>query len=355
MDPLSLPPKLSRDYVQSFERWFVAELQEWRPPNGNGQEQVWRTIEAYLKRQGGVFADLTASQLAQLKSAFFKLGIQTSHLAGVEVPPDLDRRLKGWGWSQREIRDFRGWAYRVAVIKAVIESGEVQDFQGLVRATQSHPLLEAERQAIEVARTIGLENLQPVYNATGNVIQGEALQEEKQRLKQLLVEALIQSEHPLKLAREMYKVEKPYGIFRDFERVARTEMANCFSHGSFRADRISGKFADNDMVYRISRPQACKLCISLYTSPEGTPRLYRVRDLSAATTAFIRIPGKGRKLYRAVIGITHENCLCSPWQKFWGEAQRPLFKESAPQYLEARKRYQLDLSWWDRIKRHWSI
>jgi hypothetical protein len=91
-------------------------------------------------------------------------------MVGVRVSPGVETRLATWGWSRNEIRDFPGWAYRVALIKALIESRQIQHFSELLKAAQSHPLSEAVRQAIEFARAIGLKNLKPVYDGNGNLI-----------------------------------------------------------------------------------------------------------------------------------------------------------------------------------------
>jgi hypothetical protein len=135
----------------------------------------------------------------------------------------------------------------------------------------------------------------------------------------------------------MFHVDKAWGIYRDFERVARTELANCFHHGSFAADRISGKFADSDLVFRIPRPQACKLCILFYIGLGGTPRLYKVQDLLEEATPLIRVSGRGARPHRALIGVNHPNCLCSSWQKYWGNVSDQLFRMNAAPYRQARR------------------
>lgn len=339
------PPKLAKDKLQDFEQWFLCQLTNLAgTPFVNAHEHVWQVVMTYLRNHARVCGELQDSEFYQIKSAIFSEGIQTSRAVGISISRDLETKLTSWGWSRKDIRDFPGWAYRVAVIKALVESGEIQSFPGLVEAARSHPLSEAERQAIEAARTIGLKNLKPVYDAAGTLIEGEALEKEKERLRPLLIEAIIQRKSPLKLAREMFLEDKPVGIYRDFERLAETEIANCFQYASFRADQISGQFGDNDIVFRIPRPQACKLCITLYVGSDGTPRLYTVQELLAETTPLIKVSGRGRKLYRAAIGVGHPNCLCSAWQKYHGEASNEPFRQFAPQYIEAREKYRLDES-----------
>jgi hypothetical protein len=338
-----VPPKFSRTELEEFRQWFTRELASLSGPRFlNGRIHVWRVIKLCLRKHKDAFPTPGTRNLLRLKRAIFELGIQTSHLVGIDIPNDVGAMLERWGWTEKEIRNFPGWAYRTAVIKKLIDSGPIGDFAELIQAGASHPLSEAEKRAIEIARRSAMEDLEPVYDSTGQLVQGDRLEREKGRLRRIIVEALVKRKHPLAVAREMYKVEKTEGIFRDFEQLAITEIASAFSKGSFQAERKAGKFRDDDLVYRISRPQACKLCLALYVNSDGTPRLYRVSDLEQGTTPLIDVGGNGRNLYRAIIGSTHPACLCSPWSKYWGAANDSTFREFAPQYRAARSKYRLD-------------
>ena len=342
MEQPFLPPKLSKAYFHEFDGWLWAKLENFaKPMIENGQEHLWRVVAGFLAESGDGWGNLTNDELRQLKATIFEVGVQTSYMVGIGIPRDIDKGLADWGWSAKEIRNFPGWAYRIALIRFLIISKRIQRFSELLGAALSHPLSEADREAIEFARNEGFKNLKPIYDAAGRLVEGESLEEEKERLRPLLIAAIIESKSPLSLARKMFLEEKAAGIFRDFERVARTELANCFHHGQFRADRIAGKFAESDFVFRIPRPQACKLCLSLYVEPSGTPRLYKLKDLLEETTDAGRISGRGKKLYRASIGVSHPNCLCSSWQKYWGEISDQMFQPSASSYMEARARYRL--------------
>jgi hypothetical protein len=186
--------------------------------------------------------------------------------------------------------------------------------------------------------------LMPVYDKAGRLIRGRALQRERDMLRDLAVNAIATRTHPLVTAREMFQAENANDIFRDFERIARTEISNAFSNGAFRADRLSGKFAHSDLVYRITRPNACKICLALYTNPDGTPRLYRVRDLERGTTPQIDVGVRTRRLYRAVIGATHPNEMCSDWQKYYGEVDQQLWRQFADRYRAGREEVGLEVA-----------
>lgn len=332
--------------VEDFEQWFLRELQgRARRRFVTAREHIWNVIEGYLRQNGGVFSRLSSDQLLELERTLFELGhAHTASMLGIAVQPELRRRLLRWGWTSTEVLDLPGLAYRFALIYDAIENARITNFDQLVALAQAHPLTEAERNAIQAARASGLQLLRPVFDASGRLMLGRILQREREALTRQVVGAIEHRQHPFALGRDMFRQAQAEGIFRDFERIARTEIANDFSRGSFQADRESGKFQNNDLVYRVTRPQACKICLALYTNPDGTPRLYRVRDLENGNTPRIDIGVRVERIYQARIEQAHPNCLCAPWMKYYGEPSDRLFERAAPQYRAARQEVRLNVS-----------
>lgn len=330
---------------EEFDEWFLNQLAgRARQHFVSAQRHIWRVVEDYLRQHGGTFANLTPAQLSELETTMFEVGLaHTSRMVGIPVDPAVERRLRRWGWTQQEVLDFPGLAYRFALIRHLIQARRLRTFDELVRAAMAHPVSAAERQAINIARSESLNLLMPVYDQAGRLIRGAALRRERELLRNMIRQGIERRIHPLALARDMFKEERAGGIYRDFERIARTEIANAYSVGSWRADRASGKFTLQDRVYRITRPNACKICLALYTNPDGTPRLYRVRDLENGTAPEIDIGVRKERLYRAVIGATHPNEMCSDWQKYWGEVTNTLFEQHAGPYRAGREQMGLDV------------
>lgn len=330
---------------EAFDEWFLNELARRATRRfQQAQTHIWRVVEDYLRLHGGTFANLTPAQLAELEHTMFDVGLaHTSYMVGIPLDAAVERRLRRWGWTAQERMDFPGLAYRFALIRNLIQSGRARTFEELVRTASKHPLTDAERQAINIARADGLNLLMPVYDRAGRLIRGAQLERERHLLRGMIVQGIERHVHPLKLARDMYQHEQAGGIFRDFERITRTEIANAYSTGSWRADRASAKLGISDQVYRITRPNACKICLALYTNADGTPRLYRVRDLERGTTPQIDIGVRTQRLYQAVIGATHPNEMCSDWQKYWGEVSDQLFQQNAAPYRAGREETGLEV------------
>jgi len=330
---------------ERFEEWFLKELYDRsRSRFTDARDNIWHVVEQYLRQHGGTFARLKPEQLLELERTLFEAGLaHTSHMVGIQVDEATRKKLKLWGWKDQEILDFPGWAYRFALIRSLIEQNKIRNFAELLRAAMAHPLSRAEQYAIDLARTAALTQLRPIFDSAGRLIIDEALKREQEALRTMVVSALEKRTHPFVLGREMFKMERAEGIFRDFERVARSEISNNFASGSWQADKSSGKFGDNDLVFRITRPQACRLCISLFVNPNGTPRLYRVRDLEQGTTPEIDIGVRKERKFRATIQPPHANCMCPPWSRYWGESSDKLFRRFAPRYIEGRKQLGLPI------------
>lgn len=331
------------EFGEDFEDWFLNELsRRARLRFASARVHIWRVIEDYLRQRGGVFARLSDEQIADLQQAIFDLGMaHTSRMVGISVDPAVARRLQRWRWTAEEVQDFPGLAYRFGLIRDLIEKRQIQDFPTLVRMAQAHPMTEPERQAVKVARQSALSQLTPVFSAAGKLLVGAALKREREALQRQVVGGLARRQHPFALARDMFAMEGDTN-FRDFERIARTEMANSFSWGSWQADRTSGKFGNGDYVYRITRANGCKICLALFTNPDGTPRLYNVKDLENETTPKIDVGIRVKRFFQAGIGQPHPNCLCGPWNKYYKGISDSNFKEFAPNYVEGRKRFHLE-------------
>lgn len=337
---------MSRERLEQLQQWLISELQEAaKAPWIAAQDHLWAVVAAYLKQTS---PRLDAGEIAALREAMFGRGIQSSWLVGILPAAAIGLKLESWCWTQRDIANLPGWAYRLFMIRTLIEAGETS-FSVLIEAIRSHPLSEADREALEFARNYALDDLVPVYDADGRLVEGQRLTDEKQRLRKLVVNALAKRDHPLKLSRAMYKSGKAAGIFRDYEELAITEVANCFQHGSFKANQLAGRFRDQDLVYRLPRPQGCALCLCLYLEPNGTPRLFQVRELWEGKTKAITLPGQ-TNLHRVEIGVAHGGCLCAGWIKYHPEAMPKLFERHRRKYLEARRRHQLPVSWRDRLR-----
>jgi hypothetical protein len=102
--------------------------------------------------------------------------------------------------------------------------------------------------------------------------------------------------------------ERSKDLFKDWDRVVTTELAQATNLGSFDAivENNRSKGADEIHVYKIGPHdgKTCKYCMKFWFLPDGaTPRVYKLSELIANGSNF------GRKAadWQPTIGITHPN------------------------------------------------
>ena len=184
----------------------------------------------------------------------------------------------------------------------------------------------AEQFAVEYARISGARDLSPVVLDSGKTMTEEIAATERQIIVEVLCDGIRQRTHPSALARTLYKRMKCEGVLRDWDRLARTELARALHHGAWRAQREAGGWRPDTMVYRMPSVGACNVCLRLHITADGFPRLYPVAEVEGHD-AFGLNRG-ARRGWHLRIGPIHPNCSCPPFAR-WNEILRSLFERSA--------------------------
>ena len=109
-------------------------------------------------------------------------------------------------------------------------------------------------------------------------------------------------------------------LANDMDRVARTELAFALNHGALAALKAGMRPGEDPEVVRIVSPSACEDCRRLFGPPED-PIVYRLSVVEAweAAGGNFRLP---KREWRAGIGTVHPGCLCPPFHRHSGAAQR---------------------------------
>lgn len=138
------------------------------------------------------------------------------------------------------------------------------------------------------------------------------------KIRQEMNHSLLNNESPLELARRLHKTFDAYDI--DMRRVAITETTRARNKGTLNSIIQTNPAREHALVYFIVAGDACKHCKRLYLYPDGSPKLFEIKDIINETN-------KGRKVpqWRAAI-LIHPNCRCYPveyfpelkeWQEKW--------------------------------------
>lgn len=138
------------------------------------------------------------------------------------------------------------------------------------------------------------------------------------KIRQEMNHSLLNNESPLELARRLHKTFDAYDI--DMRRVAITETTRSRNKGTLNAIIQTSPERDKALIYFIVAEDACKHCKRLYLYPDGTPKLFEIRDIINETNKNRKVPQ-----WRAAI-LIHPNCRCYPvaydpalkeWQDKW--------------------------------------
>jgi hypothetical protein len=138
------------------------------------------------------------------------------------------------------------------------------------------------------------------------------------KIRHEMIESVMNRESPLQLARRLHRTFDTYDY--DMRRVAITETTRARNKGSLNVLKGEDPRGDDALVYFMVAKDACKDCKRLYLYPDGTPRLFRIKDIENVSNK-----GVPRAQWRAGL-LIHPNDRCYPvpynsqleeWKKKW--------------------------------------
>lgn len=310
--------------TEPFETWFLQRLEEvTRERFQSAAAAIWQVLEELLRARG--VAGPSRWDLWTLRQTLFDLTTaSTARMVGLEIPTELRDRLRHIGFAMPEVLDFPGVAYRMGLLYEQLQRRSPVPWDTLVELAGARPLSTAEQAAVTFARTKAGLNLQPIFDDIGRVWTAER---ELRPLRDLTARALERRIGPQEAARELKQLERMQGVFRDAERVMRTEMAEARAQGVWAVRSVH--WQAETKIFRLTQAYPCRDCLRLYKLPTGMPRLYTHAEIEAAATlGYNRSP---RSSWHPTIGPTHPHCVCAPWQE-WHRAMEALFRPQAAKW-----------------------
>lgn len=327
--------------TRAFDIWFYERLlTEARRNGGRIRDWVHHVIEAFIREHGGTLAQ--PELLERFERLLFDLRQGVRWSVALRVDAEVERRLRGLGLTEHDVVDVAGIAYRLGRLERTLRTaGRGWSWATALAEAAAAPLLPADMAAIAYAQSRAARYLTPVLTREGQALHEAALAHEVSRLRTLTAEAVRAEMHPREFARQLYHVFEPEGVWRDWERVARTEIHEARTRGAWSADREARGWTADTLVYRMLGTNPCNGCLLLYRLPNGHPRLYRVGDVEAADA---QGPNRGPwREWHVRIGPTHPNCRDSPWGQY-GPALEAVFRREATQWAAEYARRKLNQS-----------
>lgn len=206
--------------------------------------------------------------------------------------------------SRNMIQDGYEFGKVAALIGPTASAGLT--FEQVKRAVmQGGPLTGVEQQSIEFARRTAGEYIRGVgalvlkdVSTSASRASGAALR----AIRDATVEALADRDTISEFQTELFSLIDDRN--RDWQRVAHTEMGNAIQNGIYHEIRDQSDDGIDQLVYKRPNPDACKYCLALYTKADGTPKIFRLRDLEDTNV------GRRARDWVPVIGTTHPWCNC---------------------------------------------
>lgn len=309
-----------------FERWFFEQLYRSATEGfRDSAEAVWRVLDQLLARRG--VSAPSELEYWDLQRALFDVSRATvARMAGLHVATDVAQRLTALGWSAPEILEFPVLAYRMGLIWERLKDTKPAQWNEVLKMARSVPLSSQERGAVDYLRRRAGVWLQPIFDDVGQVWTAER---ELIPLRRILEPGVSQGRNWKELSQELREAERAQGVFRDVDRVIRTELAEARARGSWAVD--SKGWTQETKLFRVTQPHACKGCLRLYRAQDGSPKLYTMAEVLAADALG---PNRGSwRDWHVVVGATHPRCVCAPFQE-WNPAMRHIFEASKKRYAD---------------------
>lgn len=223
-------------------------------------------------------------------------------------------QLKVLGLISKEHIDYIGIAFRVGLTAPILRviadqrgHEKVPTLKEMVKHATDLPLTPMEERALHYVQMRGAEYLRPILDGFSGAIRQDILEWERRMVREETTRGIKERLPIFQVGREMRKRSmaeaNPSG--RDFERVARTEVINAYSHGTF--EEIKSKYQDVPLkeifVFKHIARSACKHCQRIWGNPPKY-NYYRLSTVEANESNY----GKNPEDWIAQVGTIHPNC-----------------------------------------------
>lgn len=257
---------------------------------------------------------LTDEQLHQIREL-----IRAHHSAFVvntvgpeAVSPEVLEDLQARGLIDVEIATIEdAYLYGQALAAASdpnVANMSLEEFKGYIRENPV-PLSDAESRAVDIAKhqaaqfAVGLGNR--IDQQTGQILieaDAELRAQRREEIRTATAEAIAKRKSIKQLVSDLKWKTKEWA--RDWDRIAVTEKHTAMQRGV--ADSYLKHFGDGVRVAKRPTPDACAKCKQLHLSPDGQPRIFKLRDLEKNGTNY----GRKARDWLPVVGGVHPWCQC---------------------------------------------
>jgi hypothetical protein len=313
-------PSRHKPEESEFERWLHEKLRRLYPLR-TGERAICEILSQVLNSH---CPHLSADDVAQLERTFFHLqpAADTSRLVGIQIPDRVRAELLAIAFTTREVARFPALAYRFKTLRERLGIRPVS-VKELMDIARSFPLTPSESAAIDYAKSRRDSWLRRTLETAGY-----CWTEDLAQFSDVIIDALSQRTSTREVGRKLGNALRAHGVLIDADSLVQTEMAQAGNRGAWSATSSRWSDADDPCLFRQTAADSCRGCLWLYKQLDGTPRLYRRRELDPADEE-LNFGHISR--WRPKVGATHEGCRCAPWHQ-WHDAMASIVGTRAPEY-----------------------
>lgn len=252
---------------------------------------------------------LTKAQLKRIEEEIRKrfLVFTYENLGERSMTAEELHELKELGLLRPNVRDFVGDGYTIGRIAELVERGVAETLrhdQVLRMAKKMRPTTAVEEKMIDWARSNAARYIQGIRD--------DMVKEVGAAASRTAVSAIraVQDEVAGAIKNRKTVSELKTSLFdaiddryRDWQRVASTEMQSAIQHGIYA--EIRENHGTDQLVFKRPNPNACKYCKKVYLESDGhTPRVFMLSELEDSNY------GRRAADWQPTIGPVHPWCQC---------------------------------------------
>lgn len=256
-------------------------------------------------------AKLTRTQLRQIQNIIKNhMEVLMQIMVGDGSPsPSLMKKLN----LPKEITDLVTTAYQYGRL-GVIKNKKLSDMSAeeVSKLMKTIKLTPAQKRSIDYSKIAAQQSIDSLTQRLTSSIITMAIQSDitmYSAVKEIVPEALENNTPRYKVIQQLR--EKTGDMYRDWHRVAHTEMWNAKLQGEAEAiinnESPLSKDGADTLVYKKPAWNACPMCKKLYLMPDGvTPRVFKMSELLKNGTNY----GKKQADWQPTVGVLHPSCMC---------------------------------------------
>lgn len=195
-----------------------------------------------------------------------------------------------------------------------LRSISLNDFDYYLKNYQFLPLSKREKKEYDISRQFTYNHLKGLGRRSSDGVRDIMLEINRKNIIKEEISTGIEKRRSIqKVISEIGHKTEDWN--RDWHRIVETEMANIYNQGQI--SMLLEKYGDQHEVWKQVYKEACRHCISLYTTNGigSEPKVFKLSELVGNGTNI------GRKVadWLPVVDATHPFCRCHIYSKFPGQ------------------------------------